>query len=775
MACDPSTTGVPDGPYFPADPNDHCYRSAAAIIAREHLYIAKLRKRPGQTDDVEKIKGELVGLALSGGGVRSASFCLGVMQALARRGWMKRLDYLSTVSGGGYIGTCLSWLLSQKKGGKPVFGLEPGNFPFGTRRPTGAQGFAEAHDTDTPANSAGMSKVMYWLRQHANFLVPGHGINLATLVGAFLGDVVVSLAVYFPLVCVAYYLLMIGAGKVFPESCLGTATHVAQPGLGMLKLGLAVLALMVALSVLYAVGSFFFRGNRRLAVKCSGLAHWLRTWWARTMGFLLMLAIFVLLAASVPYLAELLGHQLHDWLGDEESVGAVAGVLSALLGMMPARGAYLSKGSGARSSWLVQPVVTWVGAMLLLYGLVLLANATVMVATGGAPLGGELASWFWVVLVGGLLIGVTADLSSVSMHRYYRDRLLGTFMPQLTGRESLDAGRGKADAARLHEMCDEKSPYAPLHLINTNVVLVNASESDNKGRGGDSFVLTPLHCGSSATGWRATSEFMGGSVTLASAMAASGAAANPDAGGAGHGPTRDRALSFVLRMLNVRLGYWVQNPCPTSWLPSRPKFLWPGIPALFGYGFNERSRYIELTDGGHYENLGIYELVRRRCRLIIAVDAGADPEFQFDDLSNVIERVRADFGVKIAIDSEDLRPLLPGSAHAGEPTGAGRPACAERGWLYADVLYPEPEAPGRLIYLTTTFTQGLPADLYGYKLAHPKFPDEPTLNQFFDEQQFEAYRELGYQIADDMLHSPRAVRECGVDGALDALGLSAAH
>jgi hypothetical protein len=586
----------------------------------------------------------------------------------------------------------------------------------------------------------------------------------------FLGNVVVSLAVYFPLICLAYYGLMVGASALFDGPAATSGSEGAGPGLGMLRLGLASLAVMLVLSLAYAVGSFFFREKHSLAVQWSGLAFWLRTWWARTMGFLLMLGVFVLVAASAPYLVDFLGRHLPEWLGDKKSLSAVLGAISALLGMLPARGAYTSKHAG--DSWLLLPVVTWVGAMLLLYGLVLLADVTVMAATAGQPPESTMLWWGWAALLVPFVVGATADLNSVSMHRYYRDRLMGSFMPQPAGVEEMAAGGTQADSTRLHEMCDRDKPYAPLHLINTNVVLVDAKGSRNKGRGGDSFVLSALHCGSSATGWRATAQFMGGSVTLASAMAASGAALNPNAGGAGRGPTRDRALSFVLRMLNARLGYWVLNPRSDTRLVSRPKFLWPGIPALFGYGFRESSLFLELSDGGHYENLGVYELVRRRCRLIIAVDAGADPKFQFDDLANLIERVRVDFGVKIAVTSDDLRPLLPGSDPTAESPGEGRPACAERGWLYADVLYPDGKAPGKLIYLTTTFTKGLPADLYGYKLAHPKFPDEPTSDQFFDEQQFEAYRELGYQIAADMLGSPRTARECATGGTLAQLGLA---
>jgi len=84
----------------------------------------------------------------------------------------------------------------------------------------------------------------------------------------------------------------------------------------------------------------------------------------------------------------------------------------------------------------------------------------------------------------------------------------------------------------------------------------------NSRRGGDNFIMSPAYCGSNATGWRKTKEYMGGEVTIASAMAISGAAVNPDAGCGGEGVTRQPFLSILMGMLNLRLGYWVPNPNP---------------------------------------------------------------------------------------------------------------------------------------------------------------------------------------------------------------------
>ena len=218
-------------------------------------------------------------------------------------------------------------------------------------------------------------------------------------------------------------------------------------------------------------------------------------------------------------------------------------------------------------------------------------------------------------------------------------------------------------------------------------------------------------------------------------------------------------------LLNLRLGYWAPNRAQTTakigssqamhWV--KPNLLYPGLFETFGrFNLNEHARYSLLTDGGHFENLGLYELVRRRLKLIIVCDAGADPDFKFADLANAIQKVRADFGAIIDIDAEQLATLVP------QPQGAVDKqvgATAQRGYLIAPIRYSVPidQAPeagrevGTLILLKATAFKGEPADVFSYRREHPEFPDQSTLDQFFDEKQFDSYRELGYITADQML------------------------
>jgi hypothetical protein len=184
----------------------------------------------------------------------------------------------------------------------------------------------------------------------------------------------------------------------------------------------------------------------------------------------------------------------------------------------------------------------------------------------------------------------------------------------------------------------------------------------------------------------------------------------------------------------------------------------PGIGELFLRRYlDENSHNIQLTDGGHFENLGLYELVRRRLKVIIVCDGAEDLNYAFCDLANAIEKVRADFGAKIEIDAADLEALIPTRGkQSGEGKDSDEVAFSPRGYLVAPIRYTQIKGEkkprvGTLIYITTAFLKSHTADLFAYKKAHPEFPDQSTSDQFFDETQFEAYRELGFQTAHKLL------------------------
>ena len=430
--------------------------------------------------------------------------------------------------------------------------------------------------------------------------------------------------------------------------------------------------------------------------------------------------------------------------------GSASAALGALLGVMGSQ----SKKAG----WLklLSPrAKALAGAALMLVGLLVLADYAVDRMIAVWP-----DCYFPALLLAVIAWAFLAwwlPINNISIHRYYRDRLMETFMPDI---EKLLDGRSVQEARQanrtgVHELAEGGNPEAPYHLINTNVILVESRIAKFRGRGGDNFVISPLYSGSNATGWLDTRSFCGGGITLPTAVAISGAAANPDSGVAGKGLTIHPLISVLMSIFNLRLGYWVSNPDKDE--PRQqsriPNYLKPGLwEILRRKSMNEGAEFMQLSDGGHFENLALYELFRRHARLIVVCDAGADPDYRFEDLANALEKARVDFGVEVDIGREDLMRLAP----AGKPSACDRDyAVAETAWLTAPICYHDGHEDGLLVYIKTTLCEGLGAELHGYKRAHPEFPDESTADQFFDEVQFEAYRQLGWEIAQQMLGDPK--------------------
>jgi hypothetical protein len=209
---------------------------------------------------------------------------------------------------------------------------------------------------------------------------------------------------------------------------------------------------------------------------------------------------------------------------------------------------------------------------------------------------------------------------------------------------------------------------------------------------------------------------------------------------------------MLMALGGARLGWWLSNPAKEEWWRGQGK-RWqfssdtPLLTTLYkeiSSEANEEGEKIYLSDGGHFENLGIYELVRRRCALIVASDAGEDHLFNFDDLANAIHKIRVDFGVEIEIDVSELRPdKIPGDDGAEEFSAKNR--FSSKNFVIGKVKYASSaktefknEKDGVLIYIKSS----LPA-------LHNQFPHESTFDQWFSEDQFEAYRQIGYLIGED--------------------------
>jgi len=245
---------------------------------------------------------------------------------------------------------------------------------------------------------------------------------------------------------------------------------------------------------------------------------------------------------------------------------------------------------------------------------------------------------------------------------------------------------------------------------------------------------------------------MMGNMTMATAVAISGAAVNPNTGVGGNGIARNKLLSLVMSLLNLRLGYWAHNPNKNPRMKI-PNHFYPGVYPLlnllpFWTGNEENRKFIELSDGGHFENTGVYELVRRKVKLIVVCDGGQDKTFSFSDFQTTVRRIEDDFGAKISIDKDNSPDrLIPQDGEKQYPSNA---EFSEQGFTLAKITYAD-KSEGHIIYLKTTLIKEISFKVKGYKAQNPDFPDETTADQFFDEVQFEAYRELGYRIAINMI------------------------
>lgn len=304
--------------------------------------------------------------------------------------------------------------------------------------------------------------------------------------------------------------------------------------------------------------------------------------------------------------------------------------------------------------------------------------------------------------------------------------------------QDLAAVGPKAPAADAPAQPD-KGYRGPYPLFNTTLNLVAGNELALQDRKADSFVLTPDFCGSKITGYArlpGKENFSDkGHLTLGRAMTISGAAVDPNMG-VGQSPP----LTALMTVLNTRLGWWLQNPAcwGNRWEGSGPTAGALLIRELFGLT-DAKSKYVHLSDGGHFENLGVYELIRRRCRFIVVTDVTPDHHAASDNLGNLLRLIRTDFGIRIDLDTGAL---------AEGADGSTRWHCAIGLIHYEDV---DPQSlSGLLIYLRASLSGDEPPDVRQYADTCPPFPHQSTLDQFYSEGQLESYRALGYHVASEV-------------------------
>jgi hypothetical protein len=341
-----------------------------------------------------------------------------------------------------------------------------------------------------------------------------------------------------------------------------------------------------------------------------------------------------------------------------------------------------------------------------------------------------------------------------SLHNFYRNRLtrayLGASRPQRKPHPF--TGFDEKDDIALSALAKQR----PYHIINAAINFTDGQELAVQDRKATSFVFTPQYCGyqdktNKESGFYRESKEYGhyepddDGFRLGSAVAVSGAAVSPSMGYHSSPP-----VAFLLTMFNVRLGRWCGNPGKESnaWTESDPPFGFGYLLCeLFGYS-SLNSEFVNLSDGGHFENLGLYELVRRKCNHIVVCDAGADKDYNFEDLAGAIRKCRTDFGVEIEFENlDDLRHKQPDNRYSKKHYARGTidygSYCKDR--------------KGTLILLKPSLTEtGLPSDVKNYADMEKSFPQQSTADQWFDEAQFESYRKLGFHVVQSLFDDKQA-------------------
>lgn len=461
--------------------------------------------------------------------------------------------------------------------------------------------------------------------------------------------------------------------------------------------------------------------------------------------------------------------------------GGISGLFSVILGASSKTKAAAEQVSGLRQYLGLNTIAAVAAALFAAILVALLSigwDEAFELFNSGAD---EHLSWiivFWASVVLLLLIAAASLVLSInrySLHGIYRNRLVRAFL----GASRHESARDKTknaftdfdgrDSPYLQDLWDHGvkptgADWRPFHVISTALNLVSSKNLAWQERMAAPFTFSPLHCGSGSAAfsdgaYRTTyatakqPEPYGGpplGLTLGTAMAISGAAVSPSMG-----YNSSPGVAFLMALFNVRLGWWLANPRGDNpdYAKAKPPFaLRPFFMEMFGLT-SETERWVYLTDGGHFENLGLYEMVRRRCRVIVVSDAACDPDYSFEDLGNALRKIWIDLGVRIDLRGLDLL----------KKRFKERPSPATEGpyWAIGDIRYGEADddksQDGLLLYFKSGLHGTEPMGVLSYAIAHATFPHETTLNQFFSESQFESYRALGYEIADRAFETGEAL------------------
>jgi hypothetical protein len=774
---------------------------------------------------------ELAALCLSGGGIRSASFALGAMQGLARFNLLEHFHYLSTVSGGGYIG---SWLSAWRSlhSDKSVFEALNAAEQEGRDRPQIAGLRADSNyltptlgllsaDTWTVIALYVRNLLLNWLLffpffagcllfPHLCYAVLHYshehyfGPDPFLAAGCVLLTVSLSFAVFgrfrmqerwvskarflifvlLPLVisaasfttaaffwahrgsggfCVDPLAVLVGAiigaaiyavswvlgrtaagkhgGKILPKDLLAWIAAGALVGM-LISVGMqfmawwsdhpkAIVALgLSAVVTSYLIGDIAYAG----AASFSPRGNIDREWLARAAGWLAAVAVMWALISGIALYAPCALALPRTGLG----IGGVSGVITLFLGSSGLTAA--TKAAEVLKSVSLRRIASGAAVIfaLILATLLSLAGQKAAELLGSdhtnPSIGIELV--LMIVLVGGaFFVSLFVNVNRFSLHALYRNRLVRAFLGSARATERHPdpyTGFDPSDDPRMAEVVPITGQSRLFHVINTALNVVSAENPAWQERKAESFVITRQFSGNPIVRYQPTAKYGNrrGGISLGTAMAISGAAVSPN-----QGYNSSPLIGFLLMLFNVRLGWWLGNPREKHFPLEGPT--WGIVPALkeLAGATTDEGEWVYLSDGGHFENLGLYEMIRRRCRFIVISDASCDPDSTFEDLGNAIRKVYIDFGVSIEFDQLSIQarqtPPAPGAS------------CA-----VGTIKYPESDRLGWLLYIKPTYHGTERADIRSYASAHGKFPHESTTEQWFSESQLESYRALGANVVE---------------------------
>ncbi|MFK0164482.1 patatin-like phospholipase family protein [Rhizobium sp. NPDC090279] len=743
-----------------------------------------LKDKPGADDrGTVRMQDEsnLTGLAFSGGGIRSAAFCLGASQALdslsddGEPRVLDAFDYLSTVSGGGYVGTSIVCGMMQA----------PYTFPFASK----------LDSQETPETQH--------LRNYSNFLVPNGAVDYLTSLALLLRGLLVNTLIVLPaLLFLAVFTIAcnpyssdLGQSAILNAPIISWLPVIKIDGLEDFSLTINVTAAALILMFASAIATSLTFQTSQLIIR-ERLARWLgwlvaaiiivfiielqplvlNAMFAEKTGKSALVEmedssfkyVLLLVAHVVPTLANILLPSAVVLIGAAQKLANIARAALGEATWTATMQKYSSRIILYLSA-LVVPLLLWVCYLYLSLWAVRpkIDQSTDAIAPRWLSSLSELVTNYISAFdrlgpIGSLYLWIALALTFIclfigpnsnSLNQLYRDRLSRAFLIQrarvVHNKPSIDVDRWKFSSLKQFDtrtqIWDKGAAYSPYLLVNTAINLIGSKELNKRGRNADNFIFSPLYVGSQATRYVKTKQMerVVPSLTLATAMATSGAAAS-----ANMGNHTVRVLTFSLSLLNVRLGYWLANPARLGAYRHWANRLWSNCGTWYFANetagrLDEKKLNVYLTDGGHIEDLGIYELLRRRCKVILAIDAEADPSMTFEAFVKLQVMARIDLGIRIDLPWQQIQKKgLEINAVAAE--GADLPANCKGPHVAVGIIEYGKEEQGVLLYVKSSLSGDENDYITDYKRRNPSFPHETTLDQFFSEEQFEVYRALGF-------------------------------